>query len=215
MRLHDCSGHALIAAAGVSTALWGCVYRIKRDNMSAGKILADFFRVNAGVSGYLLAALFLLIDFADVLLFGRLSAAPLTFIAIFLKSILFGGIEELGWRYTFQPIAEKHMPYWAASVMTFALWGIWHVLFFCVDGSISAVRMLPFLSGLLTNCFMLSAIYRYKNNLWLCVMTHALINTLAQTAEGGNAYVGAAAKAAVIALSLYIAARTRTDGQDG
>lgn len=42
------------------------------------------------------------------------------------------------------------------------------------------VNLIPFLLGLLSNCFILSAIYTKTRSLWLCVMTHALINALSQ-----------------------------------
>ena len=46
-----------------------------------------------------------------------------------------------------------------------------------------------FLLGLLTNCFILSALYNKTRSLWICAMTHALINTLSQISVGGNLFV--------------------------
>ena len=40
-----------------------------------------------------------------------------------------------------------------ATIITFLCWGVWHFLFFYVDGSIEAVNVPYFLLGLLTNCF--------------------------------------------------------------
>lgn len=68
-----------------------------------------------------------------------------------------------------------------------ACWGIWHLLFFYVDGSFPAVDLPAFLSGLFVNCFILSALYAYSKSLWICVMTHALINALSQIAMSGSA----------------------------
>ena len=96
-------------------------------------------------------------------------------IILFLKAILFGGIEEIGWRYTFQPILEEKLNYIFSTIITFVAWGTWHLLYFYIEGSLYQVIVTEFLLGLLVNCFILSALYNKSRNLWICVMTHALI----------------------------------------
>lgn len=71
-----------------------------------------------------------------------------------------------------------------------------------------------FLLGLLTNCFVLSALYAYSSSLWICVMTHALINALSQiTVDGdGNVIIGIILKIACIAIAVglyYMAPRQK------
>lgn len=199
------AGIALIAAGGVSSALWGCVYQVKQNGRSAKEIAADFFRLKTPPKGYLLAAAFIALDFLGAFFGGSLGAdSVLTIPKLFLISLGMGGIEELAWRYTFQPFLEKKMPYFAAALVTFVCWGIWHFLFFYIDGSLPVIEPLPFLAGLLALSFMLSAIYRLTGNLWLCVMTHALVNTLAQTVSGGSAIAEIAGKAAIIALAIVL-----------
>ena len=44
----------------------------------------------------------------------------------YFKAIVFGGIEELGWRYSFQPSIEKKIPYIASTLITFCVLGVWH-----------------------------------------------------------------------------------------
>jgi len=51
-------------------------------------------------------------------------------IILFLKAILFGGIEEVGWRYIFQPIMMERHSYISSTLITFVLWGIWHFSYF-------------------------------------------------------------------------------------
>lgn len=100
---------------------------------------------------------------------------------LFFQAILFGGIEEIGWRYTFQPMLEEHMSYEMASVVTFLSWSAWHYMYFYITDSIMFIQHIPFLMGLLVNSFVLGAIYRVSKSLWLCVMYHCLVNTLSQT----------------------------------
>lgn len=199
------AGIALIAVGGVSSALWGCVYQVKHNGRSPKEIAADFFRLKTPPKGYLLAAAFIVLDFLGAIFGGSLGAdSVLTIPKLFLIALVMGGIEELAWRYTFQPFLEKKMPYFAAALVTFACWGIWHFLFFYIDGSLPVIEPLPFLTGLLMLSFMLSAIYRLTGNLWLCVMTHALVNTLAQTVSGGSKLAEIAGKIAIVALAVVL-----------
>ena len=55
---------------------------------------------------------------------------------MFLKFVLYGGLEEIGWRYIFQPILQEKLQYFQATILTFFIWSIWHLLFFYIDGSL-------------------------------------------------------------------------------
>ena len=177
-------GLILIALGGISTAFFGARFQYKYNNKSIKDIVSDFFSIKQPPIFYLLVILFLFLDFVGVITgLGFEIDSPVTPLLIFLKAILFGGIEEIGWRYTFQPEMEKRFSYKVSTFITFLAWSVWHILYFCIDGSIyfySTEEIVFFLIGLLTNCFILSVIYKKSGSLWLCVMTHALINTGAQ-----------------------------------
>ena len=210
-------GIILIIAGGVSSALWGGVFQIRYNDKNIKKIMKDFFHFKADLKSYMLVIIFIILDFLDVLISGSIQITTVyTFLFIFIKSIAFGGIEEIGWRYTFQPFIEKKLPYFFAAISTFVFWGIWHFLFFYIDGSISAVQVFPFLMGLLTNCFILSALYNYTNNLWLCVLAHSLINTFSQVTISGsnrNVYIGLFARIIIISLSILLSKKSKADNK--
>jgi membrane protease YdiL (CAAX protease family) len=45
--------------------------------------------------------------------------------------ILFGGLEELRWRYILQPSLEKRFSFGASTSITACIWAVWHLpLFF-------------------------------------------------------------------------------------
>lgn len=184
------TGMLLIGVGGISSALWGIIVSTRYKGISVKSVVTDFFDVRVSYGHYILAILFLLLDFGYVCFGGSIQVnswyVP---VLLFLKAILFGGIEEIGWRYTFQPIVEEKIGYVPATLLTFVCWGVWHFLYFYVEGTISQVQTIPFLLGLLTNCFMLSALYKVSNSLWICVLTHALINTVSQIASGGSDYL--------------------------
>lgn len=198
-------GIAAIGVGGISSALWGTIVTVKFRQTNLKTVICDFFRVKQSYKNYLFAGLFLFLDFVFVMFGGKLaiSAWYLPFI-MFLKHIVFGGLEEIGWRYLFQPLLQERLNYVISTLMTFVAWGIWHFLFFYIDGSLSEVSVIPFLMGLLTNCFILSALYTKTKNLWICVMTHSLINVFSQLIEGGNTYVSYMCKVLIVVFAIVL-----------
>ncbi len=183
-------GMLLIGIGGISSALWGAIVNTKYRKTHVKDILRDFVDIRQKYSSYLLVIAFLTLDFCCVFIGGRFKIENWYItIFIFLKAILFGGIEEIGWRYTFQPILEEKLNYILATIITFVAWGIWHFLYFYIEGSLYNVDVIGFLIGLFINCFILSALYNKTRSLWICVMAHALINTFSQISNGGNSDV--------------------------
>ncbi|MFQ6974473.1 MAG: CPBP family intramembrane glutamic endopeptidase [Streptococcus salivarius] len=130
--------------------------------------------------------------------------SPLT--VLFVKALVFGGIEEIGWRYFFQPALQEKLTYLVSTLFTFLAWSLWHILYFYIDGSLATIQLLPFLLGLLCNCFILSAIYSKTRSLWLCVMTHALINALSQLSSTEESlWLSLVIKVLIILLAMRIA----------
>ena len=198
-------GILLIILGGISSALWGTYYQIKYCEKKPFRILKDFFDIRQSMKIYAVAMAFLLIDFGSVILWKGFRIESLWVpVVLFLKAVVFGGIEEIGWRYSFQPCLEKKVPYIVATIITFLCWGVWHFLFFYIDGSMEMVTVPYFLLGLLTNCFILSALFAYSNSLWICVMTHALINTLSQMTIKDNVLMSNILKAVCICFAVYL-----------
>lgn len=169
---------------GGSSAIWGIIISLKsKKTNSALRILTDFFDVRQPVAMYGIVAAFLAIVFAPQLLSAKIADGVkwYSFLIMFLQSIIFGGIEELGWRYTFQPIVEKRIPFAIATIITFIAWGSWHYMYFYMTSSLQYIQHIQFLIGLLGSSFILGAIYKVSGSLWLCVLYHCLLNVLSQT----------------------------------
>lgn len=203
-------GMLAIGIGGTSSALWGSIVAMKYKKITIKDILIDFVNVRQTYSSYLIVAAFILLDFGYVL-FGGMFQIDVWYmpIFIFLKSIVFGGIEEIGWRYTFQPILEEKINYIFSTIITFISWGIWHFLYFYIEGSLYQVRAFYFLIGLFTNCFILSALYNKTKSLWICVMTHALINTFSQISSGGNSNVLFVCRVIIIISAIAISRKNK------
>lgn len=194
-----------VMIGGISTALWGSIVAIWYYEIDLKKIIKDFFNIYTSYKHYLLAFFLIILDFSFVFFGGRIVQFIWYFpILMFFKFIIFGGLEEIGWRYVFQPILQEKFHYFQATILTFIMWSIWHLLFFYIDGSLANLQIVPFLFGLLTNSFILSALYLKTKNLWICVMTHSMINMFSQLTISDDHYQIYLIKIIVIVASCYI-----------
>ena len=191
---------------GLSSAIWGGYVSIRYHHSSFKQLVRDFFQVKQAPLNYLLVLIFIGLDFLPLVLSGKM-IIPTWYLPIilFVKALVFGGIEEIGWRYFFQPTLQEKLPYLVYTLCTFVAWSLWHLLYFYIDGSLAMVNLLPFLLGLFSNCFILSAIYTQTRSLWLCVMTHALINSLSQLSSAESVWLSLVIKVLIILLAMRIA----------
>lgn len=191
---------------GLSSAIWGAIISIRYHHSSFKQLVRDFFQVKQAPLNYLLVLIFIGLDFLPLVLSGKM-IIPTWYLPIilFVKALVFGGIEEIGWRYFFQPTLQEKWTYLVSTLCTFVAWSLWHLLYFYIDGSLTTIHLLSFLLGLLSNCFILSAIYTKTRSLWLCVMTHALINSLSQLSSVESIWLSLVIKVLIILLAMRIA----------
>lgn len=203
-------GMIFIALAGISSCFWGAFVTIKYRKTSLKKIVKDFVSINQSKCCYMLVVIFLILEFGYLFVGGELKITkwyiPIT---LFLQAIILGGIEEVGWRYTFQPIVEEKRNYVLATILTYIAWAFWHVFYFYVEGTLYEIQVHSLLMELLTNSFLLSAVYNESKNLSLCVATHAAINTISQMSEGGHAHLLILCRILVISLAIFLVNREK------
>jgi uncharacterized protein len=91
--------------------------------------------------------------------------------------IILGGLEELGWRGILQPRLEKIITFLPSVLVVGIIWSIWHLpLWFMKGSSQSAFPFgLYLLSGIVLTTS-LTTLYKYTNNLFLCVLSHVWFN---------------------------------------
>ena len=199
-------GIIAVVLGGLSSAFWGGLVSISYRQSTFQQVLKDFFQVKDSLANYFLVLIFLVLDFFPSILGGKIITQSLVLpVVLFFKALLFGGVEEIGWRYFFQPALQEKLTYLVSTLYTFLAWSLWHLLYFYIDGSLATIHFLPFLLGLLSNCFILSAIYTNTRSLWLCVMTHALINALSQLSSTESVWLSLLIKVLIILLAMRIA----------
>jgi uncharacterized protein len=91
--------------------------------------------------------------------------------------IVLGGVEELGWRGILQPKLEKVMTYLPSILVVGTIWSLWHLPLWFIHGTAQSGFSfgLYVVSGIvLTSSF--TTLYKYTNNLLLCIVSHAWFN---------------------------------------
>lgn len=203
-------GIIAIGIGGTSSALWGIIITVKYRKYRLKYILKDFVCLQQKYSSYLFVLVFLGLDFCCVLFGGNFQISAWYIPALlFIKAILFGGIEEIGWRYTFQSILEERFSYISSTIITFFAWGVWHFSYFYIEGTLLQVQVIGFTVGLLVNSFILSALYAKTHSLWICVMTHSIINVFSQIVIGGNQYVLFVCRIIIIVIAVVFSNQER------
>ncbi len=171
---------------GTSSALWGVIVSLKYGyRKSFNKIIKHFFEFRQLPGKYLLVICFIIIIFGVQIVLGKVNSNIYwyTYVVLFLQSIIFGGIEEIGWRYTWQPIIEKKYSFVVACLSTFISWSLWHYMYFYITDSVTKINHTSFLISMLGSCFILGAIYKLTESLWLCVLYHSLLNVFSQSLQ--------------------------------
>jgi len=96
--------------------------------------------------------------------------------------IIFGGLEELGWRYILQKQLQKRFYLEVATSITAIVWAIWHLpLFFIYGTAQNNLSFILFTIMVFGMSFALTSIYYISNSIWLCILFHSSINALSST----------------------------------
>lgn len=126
---------------GLSSAIWGAIISIRYHHSSFKQLVRDFFQVKQAPLKYLLVLIFIGLDFLPQVFSGEM-IIPTWYLPIilFVKALVFGGIEEIGWRYFFQPTLQEKLTYLVSTLFTFLAWSLWHILYFYIDGSLTTIH---------------------------------------------------------------------------
>ncbi len=144
--------------------------------------LKKIFNPQASLKHYFLVLFFLALNLLIPFLFNAVAPGlpwPMIFWQLPMM-IVGGGLEEVAWRYLLQPSLEKRFPFFLSTCLTAFIWTIWHLPLFFIAGTIqSNLNFGLFLLLLIGLSFALATIYYLSKSVWLCILFHALANSLA------------------------------------
>ena len=114
------------------------------------------------------------------LISGYRKGLPLYFLPLMILAMIFGGgLEEAGWRYITWPELNKKFGFVLSTLITAVIWWIWHLPLFFIQGvSQYHKSFLVFGIMVLGLSFMLAVIRKLTGSVWLCVLCHAIVNSM-------------------------------------
>ena len=151
---------------------------------SLKQFMGEVFAIKQKSKYYALVVAFLVLYFGiPALLHGILKGAELYIGVLFIPvMILFGGLEELGWRYILQHSLEKRFSFVVSTSITACIWAVWHLPLFFIQGTAqSSLNFGIFTIMVFGMSFALSSIYRLSKSIWLCILFHSVINSLSSS----------------------------------
>ena len=165
----------------LAPAIAACVVLTKDKEITAKQLIKKIFEIKQPIRMYLLVIGFAIIYFGVGVLTGLFEYKSPVYLSVLSLPIMIigGGLEEVGWRFVLNPTLERKLPFAAASMITSVIWTIWHLPLFFIEGSSqNAMSFSIFFIGTVGLSFAYAAIYRASKSVWLCVLIHALNNSL-------------------------------------
>ncbi|OQB20796.1 MAG: CAAX amino terminal protease self- immunity [Firmicutes bacterium ADurb.Bin182] len=165
---------------GASSTIASFIVLVK-SGMPVKEWLKNVFGLKQNPLSYLIVLLFLLC----FIVLGCITKVfvltmPLWYLVLFtFQNIFEGGLEEAGWRFILQPNLEKVMPFSLATLATCAIWTLWHLPLFFIDGTAQQNMNFGLFSIFFVGySFSLAIIKRLTGSVWLCVLFHAALNAI-------------------------------------
>lgn len=183
------AGQLLFILGGSSPTIFAFVFILKNANTKTKKeFISKLFSIHHNIIFWIFAIITPIILGAVFQIFFILltdysfsSANPFyAFFMILIVSILFGGLEEVGWRGYLQEHLMPKISLIPLSIGIGLIWGLWHIpLFFIKEVSHYEFAFIPFLFGAVMFSTFLTWLYAKTKSILLVVLFHASINASA------------------------------------
>lgn len=156
---------------------------LKKNNKVANfkEWLGNVFDFKHNIFSYFMViVLGILFILPQCLISGYENGFPLYAIFAMLPVMLLGGgLEEAGWRYILQPELEKKYKFIISTLIVSVIWWLWHLPLFYIQGvGQYGQNYLAFGISILGEAFALASIRKNTNSVWLCVLSHCIVNSL-------------------------------------
>jgi membrane protease YdiL (CAAX protease family) len=173
------SSMTIFIMGGIAPTVVAIILILKNKIMPVKQLFRTIFDIKQPIIFYLLVAGFMALLVTAGTILGTFTLFSPVYLLMFPIMIIGGGLEEVCWRFLLQPSLEKKLPFAIATSITAIIWSLWHLPLFFIEGKIQYYLNFGlyaiFLFGL---AFVLAAIYRLSKSVWLCVLFHALVNTM-------------------------------------
>jgi len=159
---------------------------LKKEHRIAGmkQFVKEAFAIKQKPRHYAVLITFLVLYFGAPALMQGISNGAKFYIGVLCipLMILFGGLEELGWRYILQPALEKQFSFGIATSLTACIWAVWHLPLFFIAGTVQSNWNFGLFTIMVVGMsFALATIYYVSKSIWLCILFHSMTNALASS----------------------------------
>lgn len=154
-------------------------YRQFNKSFSLKSFMKLVFNIDIDRKAWLIFGLFTCWRFLMVwIAFGIQEPISILYMIINLPLfIIGGGFEEIGWRGYLQPKLEKETGYLVSVLIVGVIWSIWHLPLWLINGTVqSALPFAAYTFLAIILSFSFSALYKYTQNIFLCIFSHAWFN---------------------------------------
>jgi len=135
----------------------------------------------------------------NTLINGSIWSGPspdfISLVRLTLMMVVFGGLEEFGWRGLLLPALSKIFKFQIAAFIVGVIWGIWHLPLFFMHGAAQyQSNFIVFAIQVIGLGFVLAWLYRRTKSIFICVFFHAFSNAVASSGLSspvGNGVVNA------------------------
>lgn len=108
-----------------------------------------------------------------------------------LMMVLFGGLEELGWRGLMLPTMSKFLKYPIAASIVGITWAVWHLPLFFMRGAPQYLSdFLGFAVQVIGMGFVLAWLYGRTKSTFICVLFHAFTNAVSSSGLSSSVAIG-------------------------
>jgi hypothetical protein len=211
-------GFVIFAIGGISPTMWGIIATILADGKygliemgkSTIKYNAKWYWYIFGFGG------FLLIGFLFCYIDGNVMARPwITLLTMLPINIIYGGLEEFGWRGTFQKsylieFDKKKNAFPLFLLIQIPIWAIWHFPLFFIEGTSqfeagnTIISIIAFSIGIVGVCIIHAIIYRETESILICVILHAFCNSVMNVFPWDYGILSALIASGVITIVLFL-----------
>ena len=175
---------------------------IKLSDNEFKEYIGSVFRFRINILYYLFGVfLILAINFMGIWIFelfkgpihSNLSLDFISLLRLTLMMIVFGGLEELGWRGFLLPELSKIFNFQIAALIVGVIWSIWHLPLFFMHGAAQYQSDFSmFLIQVIGLGLVLAWLYGRTKSIIICVFFHAFTNAISSSGLSspiGNGFV--------------------------
>lgn len=169
---------------GLAPAISAITLILKSKLMDGKRLFKTICDFKQPISLYILVIFIAIITFVIPLLINKaIIHAPIYMSLLLLPvNLMGGGLEEIGWRFLFQPELEKKINFIFATIITAIVWALWHLPLFYMDGTNqSQWSFWAFAILALGMSFILASIYRVSKSVLLCILFHTVWNAIGES----------------------------------